>query len=85
VITKCEVCRKRRKCSITADNCWLCNKCWDARFPRSTTDCAFVEENGTFHCPKGHTHSNGPVNGSNVYRCLECGSSWRIRGLVKLK
>lgn len=46
---------------------------------------AFVGKDGTFHCPAGHKHSRGPLNGVDVYRCLNCGSAWRVRGVVMLR
>jgi hypothetical protein len=33
---------------------------------------AFVDARGTFHCPNGHKHSRGPLDGVNLYRCFGC-------------
>ncbi len=46
---------------------------------------ALVEESGKFHCPCGATHNRGAINGVNVYRCLKCGKSYRVRQAVKLR
>ena len=46
---------------------------------------AFVDQQGKFHCPCGKTHTRGPVNGDDVYRCLGCGKSFRVRGVVELR
>jgi hypothetical protein len=46
---------------------------------------AFVDERGTFHCPNGHQHSRGPINGVDIYRCLSCGSAWQVQGVVELR
>lgn len=45
---------------------------------------AFVA-NGKYHCPCGATHERGPVNGVDVYRCLKCGSAFKVRGVVVLR
>lgn len=46
---------------------------------------ALVDECGKFHCPCGATHSRGPINGSDVYRCLGCGTSYRVAGVAELR
>lgn len=46
---------------------------------------AFIDKDGRFHCPCGQTHNRGPVNGVDVYRCLGCGKSYRISGIVQLR
>jgi hypothetical protein len=48
------------------------------------TEPAFVDDVGIFHCPCGYVHGRGPINGVDVYRCLKCGQSFRVRGVVKL-
>lgn len=46
---------------------------------------AFVDQQGRFHCPCGAEHDRGPVDRSEVYRCLGCGKMYRARGVVELK
>jgi hypothetical protein len=46
---------------------------------------AFVDDGGKFHCPGGHSHSRGPINGVDVYRCLSCGKTFRVSGVAKLR
>ncbi|MGC4033704.1 MAG: hypothetical protein QM754_18620 [Tepidisphaeraceae bacterium] len=46
---------------------------------------AFVDESGTFHCPGGHSHSRGPINGVDVYRCLSCGKTFKVSGVAELR
>jgi len=57
--------------------------------PSAPVDCsafrAFVDKAGTFHCPCGRHHSRGPLNGYDVYRCLGCGKTFRVSGLVELR
>lgn len=46
---------------------------------------AFVDGGGWFHCECGAKHGRGPINALGVYRCLNCGWTGRIRGLVELR
>lgn len=46
---------------------------------------ALLAQDGTFYCTCGAKHSRGPWNGSDVYRCLRCGKSFRMRGLAALR
>ena len=43
---------------------------------------AFVDAVGKFHCPCGATHSRGPINGQDSYRCLKCGTAYKVDDVV---
>jgi hypothetical protein len=41
----------------------------DLEMPEGNT---YVDEEGVFHCPKGHKHTRGPSDGRHTYKCYQC-------------
>lgn len=46
---------------------------------------AMVDHIGKFHCQCGATHERGPVSAPDVYRCLKCGKSYRVKVVAVLR
>jgi hypothetical protein len=54
--------------------------------PEAQEQIAFVDESGKFHCACGKTHDRGAMPGNpDVYRCLNCGKFYRVRGVVQMR
>lgn len=59
--------------------------CMNVRKKQKSGNPAVVDKDGLFHCPCGATHKRGPFDGFNTWRCLCCGATYKVTGLVKLR